>query len=266
MPHHNLKILLPPKPSGRILFLLFLSLLLVGCEKKPLWEYLFPKSYEATPQLADDPATAYRAAIEDAKVAEPDEIITTLTAITKHNPELHWNDGRVLMTTWTDWDGYDSMHNATISLKSEVWVTPSQELRIFCLDSGLTGEPLAMRLRQLLGLPPDSPNHKVAELWVNPKDMFRPSPDPEITDHEAQLDFPGPRRYINITSSHRRWILGREKRSYNENGYPWTRLGYTYDWGNPKTEVGLSEFVIRKGAKVTVRSTWTTDAYCSEEY
>ena len=27
--------------------------------------------------------------------------------------------------------------------------------------------------------------------------------------------------------------------------YPWTRLGYTYDWGNPRNLVGLSEFVLR---------------------
>ncbi len=265
MQHRSLKTFHNSKFLGQILFLLFLSLLLTGCEKKPLWEYLFPKSYEVTPQLAEDQNAAYRAAIEDAKVAEPDEIITTLTAITKHNPDLLWDDGRVLMATWTDWDGYGSAHNATISLKREVWVTSPQELKVFCLDLGLTDESLDMRLRQLLGLPPDAQNHSVAELWVNPKDMFRPSPDPEITDHESQLDFPGPRRYINITSSHRRWITGREKRSYNENGYPWTRLGYTYDWGNPKSEVGLSEFVIRKGARVIVHSTKSTNEYCSEQ-
>jgi hypothetical protein len=41
-------------------------------------------------------------------------------------------------------------------------------------------------------------------------------------------------------------------------GYPWTRLGYSYDWGNPKNPVGLSEFVLRidpnkNGGEITVK-------------
>ncbi len=46
-------------------------------------------------------------------------------------------------------------------------------------------------------------------------------------------------------------------------GYPWTRLGYTYDWGNPGSEVGLSEFVIQGGATVQVAQVYSTQAYCS---
>jgi hypothetical protein len=38
--------------------------------------------------------------------------------------------------------------------------------------------------------------------------------------------------------------------------YPWTSLGYTYDWGNPFTHVGLSEFVVNgkksNGSKISV--------------
>ncbi len=29
--------------------------------------------------------------------------------------------------------------------------------------------------------------------------------------------------------------------SYNENGFPWTRLGYTYDWGRVDSEVTLGQ-------------------------
>lgn len=46
--------------------------------------------------------------------------------------------------------------------------------------------------------------------------------------------------------------------------YPWTRLGYTYDWGNAKSRVGLSEFVIRKGARLTVHSVSTTEGYAQK--
>jgi hypothetical protein len=42
---------------------------------------------------------------------------------------------------------------------------------------------------------------------------------------------------------------------------PWTRLGYTYDWGDSKTHIGLSEFVIEQNATVTVKSVTPTVQY-----
>ena len=43
--------------------------------------------------------------------------------------------------------------------------------------------------------------------------------------------------------------------------YPWTRLGYTYDWGPAKSPVGLSEFVVFKGSTVGVRKVYTNEEY-----
>lgn len=53
-----------------------------------------------------------------------------------------------------------------------------------------------------------------------------------------------------------------QNQSYGPNGYPWTRLGYTYDWGNPRREIELSEFVIREPAMVQIRAVTATDDYC----
>jgi hypothetical protein len=50
--------------------------------------------------------------------------------------------------------------------------------------------------------------------------------------------------------------------SHEKQVYPWTQLGYTYDWGNPESEVGLSEFVIRKGSTVVIKSVSNLDEYC----
>jgi hypothetical protein len=52
-----------------------------------------------------------------------------------------------------------------------------------------------------------------------------------------------------------------ETRSYRLLGYPWRRLGYTYDWGGSQGDIGLSEFVIEAGANVEVASVTTTDCY-----
>jgi len=48
---------------------------------------------------------------------------------------------------------------------------------------------------------------------------------------------------------------------FEDKKYPWTRLGYTYDWGNPCHEVGLSEFVIKKDAEVIVEDIETVEEY-----
>ena len=43
--------------------------------------------------------------------------------------------------------------------------------------------------------------------------------------------------------------------------YPWTRLGYTYDWGDSTTHVGLSEFILEQNATVMVKSVTSTVDY-----
>jgi len=45
-------------------------------------------------------------------------------------------------------------------------------------------------------------------------------------------------------------------------GYPWTRLGYTYDWGSNAGEIGLSEFVLRAGSAALIQSITATNDYC----
>jgi hypothetical protein len=191
----------------------------------------------------------YQAAIVDAKTAEPSEIVTTLVAINQENADLIRDpSGRVLMTTWDSYTGYDV----------DVWVTPGRDLQDFCRKSGLQGEALALRLEQIIGLPPKNGYDRMVELWVPVDGMFRPSPDPEITDSTAQLDFPP-----NTPQAHVNWINNLTASSYGPDGYPWTRLGYTYDWSpEAATEVGLSEFVITKGTAVVVESVTPHDEYC----
>jgi len=88
--------------------------------------------------------------------------------------------------------------------------------------------------------------------------MFRPSPDLEIDDTVASLDFP-----VGTPQEHIDWFDNLKATSYGDDGYPWTRLGYTYDWYPDMTDIGLSEFVIRKGTTVMVESVSAQDAYCT---
>jgi hypothetical protein len=178
------------------------------------------------------------------------------------------------------------------------WVTVVPELK------NLLGKsPTLLRLDQALGLPPSAAgqtldNTCILELYISPGNLFRPSPDPEVTDQEAELHFPpdGFRKYDgaalvysdmpcdvarcpDCTSSgkcgmttYRNWFDNRRAYIYSQtavNGpYPWTGFGYTYDWGNPiPPHIGLSEFVINSGSSgipVFIKSVTWTRAYFAE--
>lgn len=216
----------------------------------------------------------YQTAIKDAEVAEPDEISTPLTAITPYNDGLIWEGtagmSRVLMVTWTSWTGYDSLVGKSIRVDDlaksvetsrDTWVTASPELQEFCTKQNLDSANMTLRVEQRMGVPPHNGKTRFVAFWVNPEDLFRPSPDPEITDHEAELDFPVSSRFITVSAEHADWFNALKETSYGTDGYPWTRLGYTYDWGNPFSKVGVSEFVIRNGATVDVQSVTLNDTF-----
>jgi len=209
---------------------------------------------------------AYLNAVKDAEIAEPNEISRDLVAIVESNTHLVWTgepgNRRVLVVTWTSWNGYDDEVGQSVVTTRETWVTAVPELKDFCQKNKRARKNLPLRLEQLLGLPPNNGKTRFVEIWVDPSDLFRPSPDPEITDHEAELDFPQSRKFLTLSEEYIKWFNDWKRQAYGTNPYPWTRLGYTYDWGNPKSEVGLSEFVIQKGAAVEIHSVSKTEEYC----
>jgi hypothetical protein len=204
----------------------------------------------------------YLEAVDDAKTAEESEIYRNLTPISESNTNLTWEENNgsriVLVVTWTGWDGYVNQTNKTMNLSREAWVTVYPEVRNFIKQNDFPEGKCALRLEQLNGLPPRNNKKWFVEMFVYPQDLFRPSPDPEINDTQAQIDFPE-----NVSTQHMDWINNLRNSSYGPNGYPWTRLGYTYDWtGDSRSHVGLSEYVIRKGAVIKIHNAITTEEYC----
>jgi len=210
---------------------------------------------------AVDPTAAYAAAVKDAAEAEPGEVSTALVALDPTNTALRWRDGRVLLVTWTSWNGYDEAVGTETTLGREVWATAVPQLAEACAGWG-SGPDLVLRLEQYLGLPPGNGKDRFVELWADPRDVFRPCPDPEVNDRTCGLGFPVSPRFVVVSPEHVTWFEDLARSSYGEGGYPWTRLGYTYDWGNPVSEVGASEFVIAAGARVGVEAVVPTNAYC----
>ncbi len=201
----------------------------------------------------------YTAAVRDASNATPEKISRNLLAVHPSTPGLHWrtNESGALeirvvsfMTTGAATNFYQGHTNITAG---EQWVTLYPELRNFC--SAYPGTNVLLRIKQVLGMPPWSPNDAIVEFWVNPNYLFRPTPDPEIYDHEACVEF-----YSNsfsfmsvqtVSSTYIQWFTNTFNSRYYDipggnpsNSWPWTRLGYTYDWGQPSNHVGLSEYVI----------------------
>ncbi len=270
---------------------------------------------DAPTEAPGDPKTAYVRAVLDASLVTPAKIYQGLTPITNDNTELIWENGvvgsRLLVVSWMGSAGaYYKCPAAGCSAsdtckegkecptyKWDTWVTVAPELKKYF--SGTV--PSSLRLAQLLGLPPEyattgDPKEAqyLLELWVSPKDLFRPCPDPEITDKACQADYPYSMFWsftadekvkateggVSQFMDYRGWFDNRTSFIYqypypassssSPLPYPWTRLGYTYDWGNPN-HIGLSEFVAHgnridpqgnpKTISVGIRSVKTTAEY-----
>lgn len=207
----------------------------------------------------DDLNQTYANAIDDAMIADDNEISSNLTPITENNSNLTWQNGsdkRVLVVLWTTHKSSYPVGGNVTTYWGETWVTAVPDIKNFFKSHSIPEQYLQLRVAQLLGLPPDSKDDYFVEVWVNPKDLFRPTPDSEINDTTTQLDFPS-----SVDPAYEKWFDENIISSYFPKEYPWTRLGYTYDWGNPNSHVGLSEFVIRNSSNITVKSVQTTNEY-----
>ncbi len=246
--------------------------------------------------LCLDPASpeitaVYAAALDDAKYPAPDAISRDLTPLLRSTDGLIWDDrGRILMATWTKAQYFSDpekhRRGEAFALATDTWLTAAPFVRDFCRALDLDGPRRGLRLEQLLGLPPGRSKDAFLEIWVDPSDVFRPCPDPEISDHECLVEVPlvgrgdqqpwdctgKPQvsgRYVTVHPEHLDWMCYNWKQSYgSENpleNYPWTALGYTYDWGNPDDPRGPSEYVAPKGSEAIFQSLTPTELYCSKQ-
>ena len=144
-------------------------------------------------------------------------------------------------------------HKAIID--GDVWVFTEEEIYAWGQQNGMA-EDMELRMEQLIGLPPQDGKTHFSVLRVDPADLYRPSRDNEIDDALSQLTFPE-----NVTEEYKAWFTENAEYSYNPHRYPWTGLGYTYDWADNGTEYGLSEFILKNGAEVTVEKTYTNEEF-----
>ena len=121
-----------------------------------------------------------------------------------------------------------------------------------------------LRLKQLIGMSPETNNNYFTVFWANVSDVFRPAYYPEINSGLMNTTFSN--SFEEDMSENAMWFKNWfDKTSATiysrDGGHPWTRLGYTYDWGNPDRKYGLSEFIVKEGAPIEVKFTRNNKAF-----
>jgi hypothetical protein len=190
-----------------------------------------------------------------------------------------WKNGdiRRLRPITPDADGTVEVVTATNAeipdtIKHDVWVTVVPELQIACRT--FEGD-VAMQVRELLGLPPDYQIPQIVLMKVRATDIFRPTPDPSPyticpcgNSPDGACRFSESAQCGNafpegVSPSHIQWIAETTfSVRQSPHGFPWTHLGYTYNWKPGADTYGASEYIVRKGANVTVESNLSPEKYC----
>lgn len=219
----------------------------------------------------------YTRAVHAAMEPDPTHVSHSLLSVSPDQP--------LTVVTWKRKTQIPDFQNKTAP--GDTWVTVAPNLKKFCQDyvasNGNDPDQLKLRLEQRLGLPPDSTYDSFVEFTIDPKDVskfFRPCDDPSTNTNTCDPATP-PKPYeiranlksldpANNQAVEKYWLLSNYYWSYApSHEYPWTSLGYTFDWA-PKEEgsndfvrVGESEFVVAAGTPIQFVSAADTVAYCT---
>lgn len=190
----------------------------------------------------------YTNAVEDAKTCDPNEI----------SKLMELSDGENLLISWNNFpDEFEVGGTYSPHATLEIWCISYEELQEWYQKNNKGVTDWTERLEQLIGLPEDFGYTHFTAFTVTPDDVIRPAyqPDPRKQVTKADLDGSALGEYAD-------WFEGNTQWSYVDSAWPWTRLGYTYDWAQGQ-ERGLCEFLIRTGAEVNVEWTVTTEELIS---
>lgn len=234
-----------------------------------VWVIALGLSGCATVAPSGNPTGAlYEAAIADAAVASPRKV----------SPLMPLPAGdKVRVVSWVTENRTPCKPPetgcATTTPPDRIWVTLAGEVQARCRAWGLRGDALRQRLEQLLGLPLDPPPQFRKARFVT-MELARERLDrPCLGIDESNPQSPVCTVGIQATRAAdvRDYVLRQMADSFvvggtGGPGYPFTRLGYTYDW-NPvnaqPNHYGASEFLVQANTSATVLSQQTTDAYCA---
>ena len=198
----------------------------------------------------------YTQAVKDAMTIEPDEVLPVVN-LTKDSDMVTINDeNEVLLVTWHKYpDSYIVGQDVTLKY-GEVWTFTDKEIVKWYEENKSGVEDWELRFEQLIGLPADTEYTHFTAMWVPLDSIKRPAYSYDVTKGISVTYFDD-----NADQSFVEWFDSNIIDSYFNTSYPWTRLGYTYDWADNETEYGLSEFLVEKGTVAKVEFTYTTEEF-----
>ncbi|MBP2293184.1 hypothetical protein [Azospirillum rugosum] len=178
------------------------------------------------------------------------------------------------LTGNTAWAAGKEGQKVTIDSPYGLWISVEPELQAICRT--YPRDQVIDRLHQLLGLKPATDSDRSArfirftieEQKTGPAvtGVFRPcaNPDPTATQCGNQITTkPEQAAYVSWFANQMVFSYKRDA-SMGGTGYPWTRLGYTYNWDPAAADIrGVQEYVVPDKTVVTVTEIVTPEDYCA---
>lgn len=250
-------------PYGSMLpvFLLLAAISFTSCNKDD--------DNPVTPPPTATMDQLYAAAVDNAMIADSSEISDALWPITPDNPDLQWKtingQSYVLLATFMRFpDSYPAGDSIT-NVWGESWLFIPKQMKTRIGTSFTPTSDTLMRICQLLGLPPvnSKTNTHIATMWVKADRLYRPAGNPDITTKSATavLLSTVPVTYANWFNSYIIYAYYRPLTSATDAHYPWTRMGYTFDWAPDASRVGLSEYVLQGSSGAWVEKVTTAAGF-----
>lgn len=211
----------------------------------------------------------YAHAISDAMISDSSEIVDTLSPIIASNTALQWKtihgQDYVLMATFMRFPSSYPVGDSITNTWGESWLFIPSQMKNRLYPTFTPTSDTTQRICQLLGLPPvnSKTNTHIAEMWVKATRLNRPAGNPDITTTRtgAALLNTVPPDFGNWFNNYIIFAYYHTLQSNTDFHYPWTRLGYTYDWAPGAKEVGLSEYVLQASSGCWVEKVATASDY-----
>lgn len=215
-----------------------------------------PAIQSSSSSIQKSPDYLYAQAVKNAMTIAPEDILPVLK-LTKDDNLVTFNDkNEVLLVTWNKHpDSYPAGQKVTLKY-GPVWTFTDKEIAQWYKKNKNGVKDWDLRFEELIGLPPDAKYTHFTAMWVPLDKIKRPAYSTDVQKDVTAVKFPK-----NEDKDYIQWFDSNIINSYYEGAYPWTRLGYTYDWANNSKKYGLSEFLVEKGTTVTVEFTYTTQDF-----
>ena len=205
---------------------------------------------DSSAESEDDLRILFDQAVEDAMIAEDGEILPVVSLDEGEPYAVYNEEGRVLLYTFHKYpDSYPDGTDVKLEW-GNVWTFTGGELEDWYQENKEGVTDWQTRMKELLGLTPDNESNYVTAMWVKPEDVFRPAYISDIGTVEMTDSFSE-----DVDADYKAWFDANIISSYYDGEYPWTRLGYTYDWADNGQAYGLSEFIVKQDSDVKVAYT-----------